>query len=225
MDEKDLTGKTCGIWDEETRRKRQAERDAEHNRIIQIGEMRFGEGLSDLGREREAARHNRDQSKTVSIPSEAVTLAEARQIFDFTFSIPSWLPDGFAMSDKVYIPGLFKGHRTPHIQIGWSHADRQNFGLGIWWHKNTSRMVYGLMPVEENGVSEVQVSGQPAALITRTRGFVYKTGESIVMEHPCLVWMIDDVKYYLSCGTDALSTEEMIRIVESVRHDANLNAS
>src|SRR6266498_6088077 len=163
MDEKDLTGKTCGILDEETRQKMQADRDAQHNRIVEIGGMRFGEGLSDLGREREQAHRNRDESKVIGIPSEAVTLAEARQIFNFTFGMPGWLPDGFAMSDKVYIPGLFKGYRTPHIGLHWSHPDKRNFGIGIWWHKNTSRFAYGLRPVEENALSEVQVNGQPAA--------------------------------------------------------------
>jgi hypothetical protein len=78
--------------------------------------------------------------------------------------------------------------------------------------------------VEENGLLEVQVNGQPAALITRTRGFVYKTGEPIIMDHPRLVWMIDDVDYELTCSNNVLTTEEMIRIAESVRHDANLNS-
>jgi hypothetical protein len=114
MDEKDLTGKTCGILDEETRRKMQADADAEHNRIIEIGGMRFGEGLSDLGREREQALRNQDKSKTIEIKPDVVTLEEARQIFTFTFGVPIWLPDGFTIDDKIRISGMFHAHRQLH---------------------------------------------------------------------------------------------------------------
>src|SRR5262245_52719363 len=129
MGEADLTGKTCPIWDEETRRKMQADHDAEHNRIIEIGAMRFGEGLSDLGREREDAHRNPDKSKRIEIKPDVVTLEEARQIFSFTFGVPIWLPEGFTMDDKIRISGMFREHRQNHVMITWSHPEKRYFGL------------------------------------------------------------------------------------------------
>jgi hypothetical protein len=203
--------------DEESRRKRQADMEAQHNRIIEIGGMRFGEGVSDYGHEREAAHQNRDTSKDITIPTEAVTLAEAHQIFDFTFGIPTWLPDGYTIDEKVSISGLSKGSRTPHIAINGTHPDRRRFNLSIRLHKNVPDIVYGPLPVEENGLSEIQVNGQPAALIRPQKSYRAATGEPFIVD---LVWMIGDVQYRLSCAASVLSTTEMIRIAESVRHDA-----
>lgn len=219
MDDKDLTGKTCGIMDEETRRKMQADMDAQHNRIIEIGGMRFGEGQSELGREREAAHQNRDRSKDIQIPAETVTLAEARQIFDFPFAIPTWLPDGFALNENVRISGLFKGHRTPHISVSGLHPERGYIRLSIRPRKNVPNLNYGSRPVEENALSEVRVNGQPAAFISKTRMYSGSTDEPSIQNHPRLVWMLGDVEYDLGCSENGLTIEEMIRIAESVRHD------
>jgi hypothetical protein len=206
--------------DEETRRKMQADADAEHNRIIEIGGMRFGEGQSDLGREREAARQNRDQSETFTIPSETVTVAEAHQIFDFPFGVPTWKPDGFTMNDKVSISSLFKGSRTPHVRMYWSHPDKRHFELSIHPCKNVPNIVYGPHSVEAGELVEIQVNGQPAVLINQLHSYRPSTGETFVIERPCLIWMIDYVEYELYCSNNVLSTEEMIRIAESARHEA-----
>jgi hypothetical protein len=217
MDDKPLTGKVCSILDEETRLKMQANMDAQHNRIIQIGAMRFGEGLSDLGREREQARRDRNKSMTINVKSNLVALDEVRQIFTFAFGLPTWMPDGFTMNDKIRVPEDFNIRPQNHIAITASHPDGRQFSLSIHLYENAPNIVYGPRSVEENALFEVRVNGQPAALITRTRGFRLATGESIIMDHPRLVWMIDDVHYELSSSNSKLSTDEMIRIAESIK--------
>jgi hypothetical protein len=78
-----------------------------------------------------------------------------------------------------------------------------------------TRLVMGPIPVEPEGVREVRVSGQPAALITKRQGFMPDTGETLKLDMYELKWKVNGLDYELRTKPDTLGGEELIRLAES----------
>lgn len=144
------------------------------------------------------------ESRVTLVPEEVLSLAEAEAKLPYPIRLPTWAPDGFRMGTSVrisYFPGA-----APQVTITWYGSDRTvgNIDLLVWGQK-----VDWL--VETDDVQEVQVDGQPAALVGGS--WNADTGQWDGSDLT-LSWMKGDQMYLLrSPGAPA---EDLIRMAESI---------
>jgi len=168
--------------------------------IVEIGGMIFFES-----EEPETLTTPLPESQITLVPEEILPLAEAQAKLPYTISLPTWIPDGFKMSTSVrisYFPG-----GPPHASITWYGSD-PNFG-------NIELVISGRhvnWEVDTDSVDEVEVNGQPAALVAGT--WSADTGQWDNQSALTLSWLKDDALYQLF--SPGASAEDLIRMAESI---------
>ena len=145
------------------------------------------------------------ESQVTIVPEEVLPLAEAQAKLPYVISLPSWVPDGLKMGTLVrisYFPGA-----APQATITWYGSD-PNVG-------NIDLTIFGQRVnwlVETDDVQEVEVNGQPAALVSG--GWDYDTGQWDKSAARMLSWMNGDEMYQLR--SPGAAVEDLIRMAESI---------
>jgi hypothetical protein len=177
-----------------------AARAAFNGLIVEIGGMIFFES-----EESESPATPLPESQITLVPEELLPLAEAQAKLPYIISLPTWVPEGFKMSTSVrisYFPG-----GPPHSSITWYGSDPNvgNIELVI-----SDRHVN--WEVDTDSVEEVEVNGEPAALVAGT--WSADTGQWDNQSALTLSWLKDDAMYQLF--SPGASAEDLIRMAESI---------
>jgi len=137
---------------------------------------------------------------------QPVSLAEAQATGKLPW--PAWVPEGFVLQDKVQ---LCEGDHGKSIGLTWEHAASRRSVSLFAEHLNQD-----FIPAEivgSGGVEEVTVNGEPAALVRGAWNPKTKLwGKGLVH----LRWSRGQVVYQLITTEGTLSTEELVRMAESV---------
>jgi len=177
-----------------------AARAAFNGLIVEIGGMIFFET-----EESASPATPLPESHVTLVPEETLPLAEARAKLPYPISLPTWTPDGFNMGTLArisYFPGL-----APQVTITWYGSDPKvgNIDLLVLGQKVDWQ-------VETDDVEEVEVKGQPAALVGGS--WNADTGQWDSGSDLTLSWMKGDQMYLLrSPGAPA---DDLIRMAESI---------
>src|SRR5688500_13221820 len=161
-------------------------------------------GVTFLGPEETTSQVVATPDKEVITPEDILSLSEARQKLPFQISLPTWAPDGFVMGSSVRI-SYFQNGFTPAI-INWYGSDPDIGNIELMVGQRVSWLV------DTDHLQEVQVNGQPAALVGGT--WNEDTGQWDQESDLSLTWMKGDVMYKLS--SPGAAVEALIRMAESV---------
>ncbi len=133
--------------------------------------------------------------------AEAVTLslADARAAVPFSIGLPAWAPDGFQLLDAVEVTA---DPANASVGLAWQNADGAAIDLTISNNPAGAGRLAGAGSVES-----VTVNGQPASM-RHTSGL----GASRLV----LTWARDGMAYRLAAPADALDTDSLVRIAESI---------
>ena len=145
------------------------------------------------------------ESQITIVPQETLPLGEAQARLPYAISLPAWVPDGFKQSSVArisYFPG-----GPPQVTITWYGSDPQvgNIDLTIF-----GKRINWLVDTED--VQEVQVNGQPAALVGGS--WDADTGQWNNDSSLMLNWMKGNEMYQLM--SPGASAEDLIRMAESI---------
>jgi hypothetical protein len=228
---------------------------AKYQRIIRIGDMAFGETEkpehpATAMRKQAASTDESSESKPrphFSMSHQPVTLSldEARSQLPLAFGLPAWLPEGFAMNDAVQVilpgeqevvlrdvSGAVTGTQRMHmsmssVHVGWQDETGRSLNLHV---SRVPPQPEGFpvfpSPVQPGSVTEQQVGGAPAALVTGQYGWriASKPGEPpdwdkpemMVSESTDLYWSWGDVRYSLHNHRHTIPIEDLLRIANSI---------
>jgi hypothetical protein len=167
--------------------------------IVEIGGMTFLEPD-----ETEMQATPIPESQITIVPEELIPLAEAQAKLPYEINLPTWVPDGFVMATTVRIS--YFPRATP-VTITWNSSNPRAaiielmiFGKRVSWVVDTA------------DVSEVEVSGQPAALVGGS--WNADTGQWTSGSDLTLSWMKGEEMYRLSAPGGTV--EDLIRMAESI---------
>ena len=145
------------------------------------------------------------ESQVTIVPEEYLPLEEAEAKLPYSISLPTWVPDGFRRRSAVrisYFPG-----GPPPVTITWDGSDPK---VG-----NIELMIFGKRVdwlVDTDHVQEVEVNGQPAALVGGT--WNADTGQWNSETDLMLSWMRGNEMYQLH--SPGAPVEDLIRMAESI---------
>ncbi len=148
-----------------------------------------------------------------TISPQVMSLSEARAALPFAFGVPTWAPAGYVLQEQAVEVTYFSGEPpVPWVNVEWLEPS-SHFGIRLYFRQSG----VGNYPCGElvgpNSVEEVQVAGQPAAVVRG--GWNVDTGEYGDISSGGLVrlvWEREGVCYTL----DGATVEEMIQMAESV---------
>jgi hypothetical protein len=144
------------------------------------------------------------------VPSDVLTLEEARARLDFEFNLPTWVPEGLTLSeDEVRASNI-----TPKLSLTWLDENMAGRILVLSVSKAEPDVQFVVGP---NSVTEVMVNDITATLI---RGGWYVDTQSWRDDGSrTLRWQMNGVAYQLTTGNETwggLSDEELIQVAESI---------
>ena len=168
--------------------------------IVQIDEMVFFEPD-----ETASQATPLPESQVTLVPEERLPLDEAQAKLPYSIHLPSWVPDGFQMGAAVriaYFPGA-----GPQVTVTWYGSDPNvgNIDLTIF-----AQRIDWL--VETDDVREVEVNGQPAALVVG--GWDADSGQWDAGAARMLNWMKGNEMYQLH--SPGAPVDDLIRMAESI---------
>jgi hypothetical protein len=144
------------------------------------------------------------ESQITLVPEEILPLAEAQAKLPYDISLPTWVPDGFVMGTSVrisYFPNITQA------TITWNSSNPRAAIIELMILDKRVNWV-----VETDAVHEVEVNGQPAALVGG--GWDADTGQWISGADLSLSWMKGDEMYRLSAPGGTV--ENLIRMAEAI---------
>ncbi|MFO7698967.1 MAG: hypothetical protein R6X16_17695 [Anaerolineae bacterium] len=145
------------------------------------------------------------------VAPELMSLQASRTAVPFDFSIPTRVPDGWVMDDQVRVNDLGSG---PFVELVWTNAGRGNLTLSA----RSVAQAHGLSTstlVGTSDVREVEIGGQPAALVTG--GWDHDSREWAWPEVMTLYWTSADTEYALSTSDPAVTEAELMAMAESAQ--------
>ena len=159
------------------------------------------------------------------------SIDEAREILRFSFKVPAWAPDGFTFSNEIC--GFEDLHYLSRSAfLNWEGTDK-NTGVQLdlrhlFEQEPPSLLLFG-MPVSAGSYEEVQVNGQPAALVrgdwnwedapwahgqmSTVKEYEYKWDKKRALQ---LYWVEGEVMYRLYTHAN-VSPEDLIKMAESAQ--------
>ena len=153
---------------------------------------------------------------------DAMTFEEAQAVLPFTFNLPVWTPEGYWLNPSVKVFRSYKENDS--IEIEWlktgfteeNHLDYvQQMTLIVWQDQKD----YPAEQVGTGSVSEIEINGEPAALIHGSWEVFNKNWNGNGATR--ITWAKNGVRYLLSAvfiePATVVSDEDMIRIAESIR--------
>ena len=167
--------------------------------IVQIGEMVFFEPD-----ETASQATPLPESQITLVPEETLPFAEAQAKLPFAINLPTWVPDGFVSGNSVRISYFPK---FTQASVTWTSSNPRAalIELTIFEKRVT-------WEVDTDDVEEVQVNGQPAALVGG--GWDADTGQWHRGADLLLYWMKGEEMYLLRAPGGTV--EDLIRIAESI---------
>lgn len=198
-------------------------------KIIQIGDLRFGEtttpicpGVNDVPASHPLPRF--------TLPVTIVRLEQAHAMLPFTFSIPAWLPDGFAFDPEVSmtLPPQELSDDTGTIRLGmtslrmasvylmWQHADGRYIGLNIRSMPADRPASDEPIPIVPGGVDALEVHQHPAALIRQQYEWSPDDKSMHISDSITLRWRENNHEYDLRTQMGHVSTDDLLRIANAI---------
>lgn len=143
-------------------------------------------------------------------------LDEARASLPFTFELPTWTPDGYALQPEVMIllgESVSEIAAATNVYVYWRN-DRGNNLILIAQVPELADCPTCLIPVGSDSTVEVSVNGLPAALTRGAWNVDSETWDENGMIS--LRWHTDQALYMLTAVEASISEEQLIRIAESI---------
>lgn len=140
----------------------------------------------------------------VITPEDILSIAEAQSELPYEISLPTWTPDGFVLGASVRV-SYFENGFTPAI-ITWYGSDPEIGHIELMIGQRVNWLV------DLESVREIQLNGQPAALVGGT--WDEETGQWNEESNLSLTWMRGDAMYKLSAP--GLPAADLIRMAESI---------
>jgi len=140
------------------------------------------------------------------IPSEEMSLNEARAVLPFTVDLPTWVPQGYALEEKVSILRFEDG--VERIYIHWGSPEKALLELNI---ENTADPKWLVGP---ESIEELSVNGKLAALVRG--GWNADTKQWDNPETLTLFVPHQEQTYIFIAREDDISLDELIHIAESL---------
>ncbi len=151
---------------------------------------------------------------TIYLHGQKVSLEQARAIAPFRLQVPTWVPAGFVMDKDVQITKDedVSGTRifvvpTP-VTIIWRRD--KGFPIALTQERASGS---GPIRVGPGSVKEVQVNGEPAALV---QGVWNAQTQTWIQSSQTLLWRRDGVDYRLGGPLD-ISADDLVRMAESLK--------
>jgi hypothetical protein len=169
--------------------------------IRQVGGVTFAE----------SARHpGGPESQVTVIPSEYLTLEQARAALPFEIALPEVTPEGYTLQDTVMVTRFPGGPVVAQLDWRKSQYDYALF-LNINYREDGQPYSHIVGP---QSTEEVLVNGQPAGLVRGAWNADTRTWDE--GQHISLFWQRGDVTYALTTGSGAINPEELVRVAESI---------
>jgi hypothetical protein len=147
----------------------------------------------------------------IIIPSEYLSLEEARSRFPSPIVLPTYIPQGYERDNDVMLTP-FTNPPMPMLAITWTNAEHSGFGLDIL-HCSIGLENCGLT-VGEGALEETILNGVPAVVI-------HGAWDSDAQQYDTSVttairWKYDENTIYTISSWTAMSLDELRRIAESI---------
>ena len=124
----------------------------------------------------------------IIVPHEIVTLDQARELVEFEFSLPTWVPDGLVLQEDVRLNDVIGG---PWLQ--WLDENVRGRSLNLTISEALPDVRYRVGP---DSVTEITINGVPATLI---RGNWWSDEQRWKDDGSRAIrWQIDGIQYYLT---------------------------
>ncbi len=140
------------------------------------------------------------------IPGEEMSLVEARAILPFVIDLPTSIPEGYSLEEKVSILRFEDG--IERVYIHWSAPEKALLELEI---ENTAEPKWLLGP---ESIEEVLVHGKPAALVQG--GWNSDTKQWDNLDTLTLYVPHNGQTYIFIAREDDISVEKLLFIAESL---------
>lgn len=147
------------------------------------------------------------------LKSEEMTLEQARARFPVALRVPAWAPDGYTREETVSITNLPDGNVS--ALMTWQ-GDQNRLALYTYSSPQTLLRRGGDgIAVGPGSVEEVQVNGQPAAIVRGAWNANTKAwGPDMLIS---LLWADDARGYMLSGMEEHIGAAELMRMAESLQ--------
>lgn len=143
------------------------------------------------------------------IATRDMDLQTAQTTLPLEINLPAWVPEEYILEDRVYVTQFSEGYTD--VYLNWVKPGERKLTLHISSVTNDQPMS---MIIGANSAEEVQVNGQPAALVRGGWSADSKQWEE--NGSLSIYWRLDGETYFLMAGEDDLTVEELIRIAESI---------
>jgi len=140
------------------------------------------------------------------IPSEEISLEEAQAVLPFTIDLPTWVPEGYLLEDKVSILRFEDG--VERVFVHWSAFDKALLELEI---ENSTEPKWLVGP---ESIEELSVNGKPAALVPG--GWNADTKQWDNLDTLTLYVPHKDQSYIFVVRENDISVDDLIQIAESL---------
>ncbi len=142
------------------------------------------------------------ESQITIVPDEVLSLSEAQAKLPYAISLPTWVPEGFKLSNTVRI--TYFGTKYTPVDITWSGTDPMLGGILLTVGQPVNWVV------DTDHLREVKVNGQAAGL---TGGNWDADSGQWSGDDQTLTWMKGDMMYRLS---GRLPVEVLVKVAESI---------
>lgn len=150
-----------------------------------------------------------------TLPERTLSLAQVEGMFAVDLSLPVWVPPGYELqSERVLVSLPQDTHLYSHIRLTWlAEAGDMAIDLAITIGENGNELPSMIVGVDT--VEQVEISGEPAALVRGAWNADTRTYDD-TLGFMQLIWQRDNLQYNLSSSAGDISTEDLIKIAESI---------
>lgn len=149
-----------------------------------------------------------DDSDVVVLTRQEVSLAEARAMVPFPFSLPTTPPVGWMQSEQVQV-GNFQGEMD--VQVQWINPGHPSIYLNAFQPEEGLPISQLVGP---ESYQEMEIRGQPAVLVHG--GWDSDTREWAHPDAKTILWAVDGVQYALWTSGSDLSDADLIAMAETI---------
>lgn len=148
-----------------------------------------------------------------TLAERTLTLAEARQALPFTFSLPTWAPEGYVLDEQSVAVLADPRFTLSYARLRWLSPEGTSY-IYLMVDFNAGETTVGEVSVGPGSVETVQVNGQPAALVRGSWGYDTQVwGADDLM---FLLWLRGELAYRMSGVEGEVSAEDLIRMAQSI---------
>lgn len=150
-----------------------------------------------------------------TLSESTMSLTQVEDMFAGKFSLPGWVPGGYELQSKRVLVSLPQGtHPYSHIHLTWLAEEGDiAIDLAITIGENGNELPS--MIVGMDSVEQVEISGQPAALVRGAWNADTRTYDDQI-GFTQLMWERDNLLYSLSASGGNIPKGDLIKIAESI---------